>query len=84
MPVWKFIQLYKEKNPNGHFFDKDTLRFFGERISDMRVLKKTLEVTSSIGKVHTCYTLSVLQRKNPAGPLRKYHYFDVDTMQHIV
>ncbi len=84
MSVWKFIQLYNEKNPNGHFFDRDTLRFFGERRSDMRVLQNTSEFISSIDKIHTCYTLSTLQRNNPAGTRRKYHYFDVDTMQHIV
>lgn len=38
-----FIADYYEKNPTGHYFDPGTLKFFGERLSDMRI-NKTIEV----------------------------------------
>lgn len=41
MPVWKLVDIYQGKHPGGHFFDRDTLKFFGERLSDMRVLSET-------------------------------------------
>lgn len=75
---------HERKHPNSHFFDRDTLKFFGERISDMRVLKGTVKVTSVSGDVHTCYMLSSLQRKAPGGPKRTYHYFDTETFDHII
>lgn len=81
--VYGLIGAYQQKHPNGHFFDSDTLRFFGERISEMRLLKGTTEVTDSLGQVHTCYCLSSLQRKHPIGPRRKYHFFDVETLDDI-
>lgn len=81
--VYGLIGAYQRKHPNGHYFDSDTLRFFGERVSEMRLLKGTTEVTDSLGQVHTCYCLSSLQRKHPLGPRRKYTYFDVETLDAI-
>jgi hypothetical protein len=37
----EFIKAYYTKNPEGHYFDQETLKFFGERVSEMRLLKKT-------------------------------------------
>lgn len=83
IPVWKLVDMYKEKYPHGHFFDDKTLKFFGERLSDMRVLSKTETVKDCLGEKHECYVLSRLQRKHPAGPRRTYAYFDVETLEHI-
>lgn len=65
-------------HPTSHFFDSSTLRFFGERFSEMRVLKTIAKVEDYSGEVHECYILSSLQRNAPGGPRRKYHYFDVN------
>lgn len=83
MPVWKLVDIYQGKHPGGHFFDRDTLKFFGERLSDMRVLSETETIKDCSGKKHECYVLSRLQRKHPAGPRRTYAYFDVETLDHI-
>ena len=32
IPAWKLVDMYKEKHPDGHFFDDKTLKFFGERL----------------------------------------------------
>lgn len=84
MTVYELASKYKEKNPDGHFFDKATLKFFGERISEMRVLKNTKIIKDVSGKRHECYILTSLQRKCPTGPRRQYHYFDHETFKQII
>lgn len=84
MTIHELIKTYYEKNPDGHYFDKDTLRFFGERISDMYVLKDTVKIKDISGEKHEAYVISRLQRKHPGGPRRTYAYFDVDTLNDII
>lgn len=81
--VYDLRSAYYEKHPNGHFFDGDTLKFFGERFSEMRLLKGTVQVTDSLGKEHTCYVVSSLQRIPMVGRKRVYHHFDVETLEDI-
>ena len=82
--VNQLIDRYQSKHPNGHFFDRETLKFFGERISEMRVLKGTVIVTSCGGEKHKCYMLSSRQHNHPGGPKRVYHYFDVETYDDVI
>lgn len=84
MTVYELKRNYYKNNPDGHFFDRDTLRFFGERMSDMRVLKNTVIIKDYRGNDHECYCLSSYQRKHPCGPTRAYHYFDVKDFDNIV
>ena len=83
MTVNELVRRYYEKHPNGHFFDRDTLKFFGERLSEMYVWKGKVKKTDSMGVTHTCYVLSSLQRKHPMGPRRVYHYFDAETFDDV-
>lgn len=83
MTVYTLIERHNHNNPGSHFFDRDTLRFFGERISEMRVYKDTEIITDYSGNNHICYVLSSLQRKAPGGPSRAYHYFDSETYEVI-
>ena len=84
MNVHNLIVDYKNNNPRGHFFDRETLKFFGERESEMRVLKRTVVITDSTGDVHECYVLSSLQRKAPGGPKRAYFYFDTNSFKEVM
>ena len=86
------MEFYELKNKiidqgkETHFFDADTLRFFGERLSEMRVLKNTVEITDVCDNKHTCYCIAAKRRKNwngPSKPYTHYHYFDVETFQHV-
>ena len=77
--IHEFIRHYNKVN-GGHFFDHDTLKFFGETRSSMRVYKGTYEITDICGNAHTCYKISTYQRKYPGGARRTYKYFDVATM----
>lgn len=84
MDVYRLMAEYANHNPCGHYFDRETLRFFGERISEMRVLKHTVTVTDSSGRQHTAYCLSSLQRNNPGGPKRHYAWFDATTYENLI
>jgi len=75
---------YNDKHPDGHFFDPDTLKFFGESMSQMRLLKNTVAVTDIGGDVHTCYVLSSRQRMPSGKSRRKYHYFDNVTLEDVI
>lgn len=74
---------YSETHPNGHFFDRDTFKFFGERFSAMRLLKGTVQVTDSLGVTHTCYVVSSTQNIPLVGKKKVYHHFDVETLDDI-
>ena len=69
---------------NPYFFSPDTLRFFGERLSDMYLFKRTQIITDSQGEEHECYVISSYQRNHPLGPRRAYHYFDTETYERIL
>ena len=84
MNVYTLISKYKQNNPAGHYFDHETLKFFGERVSEMRVLKSISEVKDYSGNVHKAYCLSSLQHNHPCGARRKYTYFDVETFEEIM
>lgn len=77
-------EAYYEKHPDYHFFDPGTLKFFGERLSEMRMLKKTERVKDILGEEHLCYVVSSIQHKHPVHPhTRVYHYFDVETLDTV-
>lgn len=77
----EFIRTYEEKYPKSHFFSPDTLKFFGERRSEMRLLKATEKVKDISGHMHNAYVLSSMQRLTGR---RKYHYFDTETLKEII
>ena len=86
MTIYELKRAYYEKNPDGHFFDRDTLKFFGEALSRMRVLKKTVMITDISGDEHECYVVSATRTKNWNGPCKPYihyRYFDIDTLKNV-
>lgn len=84
MNIYTLKDKYYQNHPNGHFFDSDTLKFFGESLSDMSVLKKTVTVTDCMGEKHTCYCVSKLGRDWNGRRRRSYAYFDVDNFDDII
>ena len=83
MTIYEFIEKYRVAQPDGHFFDRETLRFFGERLSEMRVLRDTAIIECDDGKTRECYVLSRFQRKHPRGPRRTYAFFDIETLDDV-
>ena len=81
----KLIERYREHNPGGHFFDKETLAFFGESVREMRVLDDTKIVKDSAGDEHECYVLVSHQRNAPPlCPAFARHYFDTSNSENVI
>ena len=55
MTLYKLINKYREHYPHEHYFDRETLKFFGERMSEMRVLKGIVNVADVFGNEHETY-----------------------------
>ena len=79
----QFVRAYYEKNPDGHYFDHDTLKFFGESISTMRVLKGLSIIRDYMGNERKVICISKLSRKYPGGARRTYGYFDPDSLEDV-
>ena len=87
MDIYELKNKHLEKNPGSHFFDYDTLKFFGEALSRMRVLKNPALITDVCGEKHTCYVVSATRTKNWNGsckPYTHYHYFDKETLTDVI
>lgn len=80
IPTADFKYLYDERN-GGHFFDRDTLRFFGETMRSFTVYGFEL-VEDSRGDVHDCYAV---HHTITDGKYRfpKTAYFDRDTLAEV-
>lgn len=83
MNPYRLKREYERTHPNGHFFDADSLKFFGERMSEMRVLQGFAKITDAHGDEHKCWVLSTRQHNYPAGVRRCYYYFDTETYDEI-
>ena len=84
MDAYELIRRHEANNPKSNFFGRTELRVFGERLSEMRVLKKTvMHAQYEGGEPRECYVLSTFQRNAPHGGCRAHHYFDVKNFEHI-
>lgn len=87
MTIYELKRLHLTAHPNSHFFDNDTLKFFGEALSRMRVLKNTATVKDVCENKHTCYVVSATRIKDWNGlckPYTQYHYFNIDTLADVI
>lgn len=81
--MYDLRDAYYKMYPDGHFFDKETLKAFGERFSEMRLLSGTVKMQDSMGVEHECYVVSCTQLIPFQGRKRVHHYFDVSTFEYI-
>lgn len=67
---------------DSHFFDRDSLKFFGDTIQNYSVSAQTVYVHSYDGTSTECY---VLRRKRPVKHgLQGDAYFDVETFRRVL
>ena len=67
---------------NDYFFDRSSMKFFGDTMSNYYVPAATVNIETYSGDVHTCYEL---QRRRPVKHgLYSSHFFDVDTFETIL
>lgn len=67
MNINEFVREYYRHNPNGHYFDNSTLKFFGECRSKMRVFKRTVEVVDVWGESTRVIALASGRATTPAA-----------------
>ena len=81
MDACTIYREYRERHPEGHYFDADTLNFFGESLARMRVEPKPVKVYDEWDrKYHNCWVLVAYQSKAPVGVSKwKKTYFDTET-----
>lgn len=78
-------QLIKEyEKRNNCYFEPKTLKFWGEKLSDMRILKDTVIKKDFQGNKHHCVVLSKISKDFYGKPYRNYDYFDIDTLNRII
>ena len=82
MTIYELKRKHEEHNKGSYFFSNEMLKFFGESLSRMRVLKKTARITDALGVEHDCFVVSSTRTKNAFGrckPYIVYLYFDCNT-----
>ena len=82
MTVYELKRKHEEHFPESVFFDKETLKYWGNRLSEMKVDKETRMVTDSKDVIHECYVLYIKHHKIIQGT--KLYYFDIHTYQQIL
>ena len=66
----------------GHFFDRSSMKFFGDTMGNYYVPAATVEIETWSGETHTCYEL---QRRKPVkGGLTESAYFDIATFDRVL
>lgn len=82
MTVAQLKRLYKSANPNGHYFDRKTMRFFGDTCRNYGVRKSYMSFTdmSNNTTLHAAWELYRIRPVN--GGLKTSAYFDASG--HIV
>ena len=76
-------RAHEAAHPDSHFFDDKTLRFFGETMSSMRLLKNHAVIKDVMGQSHECYVLSSSQKPPFGNRHRVCHYFDTETLEQV-
>ena len=80
--IKELIKEYNRLRPNSHYFDEDTLDFFGESVDKMEFLG-TDKVFDSFGEETEVYVIKRFQKNHPMGPRYTRTYFRVDTLENI-
>lgn len=78
MTVQGLIEAYKKNCPDGHFFDDETLEFFGDDLDNATVNLCTIN-TKDGAKAVWKYTAN--QRNAPVQPYISVHYFNALTFE---
>lgn len=78
----EFYKAYHTVGPNDYFFSKNTLDFFGEKLSDMRLLGET-HAASDGKKMYDCYVVKSTQHDMCGESCLTFYFFDVDTLKYI-
>lgn len=72
---------YEINVPEGHYFERSSMKFFGDTMSNYAVPSKPVAVKTLSGDVVKCWEL---RRKKPVKHgLQSSAYFNVDTFERV-
>ena len=79
--------MYELNNPDGHMFDRKTMKFFGDTMSNFHVpIKHKKAVVISVDSyTETGVQCYILERRHAVkGGLNKPFYFEVGTFRRVL
>lgn len=75
-------RLVESAGTEPHFFDRASMRFFGDTMKNYAVTSKPVTITTYSGETHACYEL---RRKRPVkNGLQSSVYFDTTTLKRVI
>lgn len=80
MTAHELIKEYKKNRPHGHYFDDETLRFFGDDLKTATV--ELVNIKTTYGTIDA-YKYTANQRNAPTQPYYHTAYFDADTFAEV-
>lgn len=81
IPTADFRALYDKRN-GGHFFDRETLRYYGQTMRSFAVYGFEL-VTDCDGTVHDCYSVNHTITAPSGEKFARVDYFDRETIAQV-
>ena len=82
IPTSEFKRIYQERN-GGHYFDRDTLRHFGETMRSFTVEGFYLVTDQSDNRAHDCYAVFHTVVAPTGERFPKVDYFDRETLRSV-
>ena len=73
---------HEQHNPNSNFFNRESMKFFGDTMANYYVPAKTVLVETYTDGAHQCYELQ-RRNKTPKGASNSA-YFDVCTFKKVI
>lgn len=73
---------YIQKNQTNYFFDRKSMKFFGDTMRNYGVCSKPVIIKSQWGYSVECWEL--FRKKPVIGGLQSSSFFDIDTFVHII
>lgn len=81
MDIYELKRKHEAHHPNSHFFDRQTLKFFGETLAKMYVYKNP---EMHDGKL--CWLVRSKQKFDCMGKMmtkNSFHWFDTETFDEV-
>lgn len=69
--------------PESHFFDRKTMQYWGQKMSNMKVEKDTETIEDYMGNMRECYVLVADGRDMYDFYVVRKYYFDTETFNYI-
>ena len=73
---------YIQKNQTNYFFDRKSMKFFGDTMRNYGVCSKPVIIKSHSGNSVECWEL--FRKKPVIGRLKSSSFFDINTFQRIL